>query len=860
MLDAIGANGAATLRGFRALPDGEAAPAANLGRALRGAAGRPERRAAMPRGAEIKLADAELRLQRQGMREVLRAMTDEARRLAEPAPRPRWAATLRLGNASHRLTSDSVAILQNLRQALREGSGDALDIRECAKLSLQLEKLAEKLPADSPLGELSRRLALQGQAAWAQLARADVERQLLPQFLRFDQPGAASERHLGVSVGVGIGLGEGGLGAKATVGLGANLSRGMDNDDEGFVFQNRGHAVSVQAGVKAGVGAATLSGAAEGRRQVTRFTEFNSAKAFVHLRAEQLGHGSRRETLGVSARTVVGALIRLFRPGHGNELRHYHRLQQQAGDQQQRVAVLLGWLGRRDASAALPGARVPVLPGGESVAIRGAVSARAAAVGLSAGVGAALERIDIRADALTPFWQGVAAEAGAARDPVVAAQRLAGIEQKAQALFDQVGDKPGARPLSRLTGGLRLADCPPEALKSAVGRLAAEFEHFCAVARQLDAGIGRREGGAQVEKSILASWQGKSREDALANMALAHAALLLAAGRREGADDARAALLEAAPGLYAPPIRHDAAALAERVSFRDTLALQIRDRSYALDLGGGIGPLGVKAEASLTERERVHPNPARAGSYKDVRVTLSGSLGDAGALDKLKDALLAQLAPHGLADQLPAALAGAQSQLSAQTGAGVTLLLRFYQPQYQRQADFPAAAAGYRLQLARVSASVDGSAALSGGVPLQPGVSLELGLSAGASSSAVLHERWGDNSLSAPMMHYLHLQAVGEPERWPALRESQREALSGLFRQLADDGAAVHQEAGYFLARQPQDGFGERFFAAMRAFASGSGGFDAAGAALEALLQRQYPLWQADKMSFPGLVELPLPA
>ncbi|WP_071116883.1 hypothetical protein [Chromobacterium sphagni] len=862
MLNSVNGSGAAVLQSFRPLPDDPAVSAAGgLRNALRCADRRPEA-CVSPQGREVRLVDAGLQIQRQGMRDALRAMTAEAYRQAEPSqPRwPRWVEALRLGPRRHQLTPDTVAILQNLRQMLREGDAGALNIKECASLSLRLEQLAHKLPAGSPLAELSHRLSLQGQAAWAQLARAEAERQLLPQFQRFDHPGASSEQRLGVSVGAGVGLGEGGIGAKATFGVGVGLSRGMDNDDEGFVFQNRGHAVSVQAGVKGGVGAASLSGGVEGGRQKTRFTEFNSAKAFVHLKAEQLAHGSRRDTLGVSARTVVGALIRLFRPGHGNELRHYYRLQQQAGDQQQRLAVLLGWLGQRDASSTLPGGRVPVLPSGESVAIRGAANARVAAAGMGAGVGAALERIEIQADSLTPFWQGITAEQGAARNPVVAAQRLAGIEQKSLALLDRPQDRLGAQPLSRLTGGRSPADCPAGELKSAAGRLAAELDHFCAVAQQRDAGIGRRGGGALVEKSIVSSWQGKSREDALANMALAHAALLLAAGRREDAAEAKAALLDMAPRLYAPPIRHDAEALAGRVGFRDTLELQIRDRSYALDLGGGIGPLGVKAEASLTERERIHHNPVRAGSYKDVRVTLSGNLADAGLLEKLKGALLSQLMPHGLAEQLPAALAGVQSQLAGQAGGGITLLLRFYQPQYQRQADFPAEAAGYRLQLARMSASGDAAVSLSGGIPVQPGVSLELGFAVGVSASTVFYERWGDNSLTAPMMHYLHLQAVGEPERWPGLCQAQAQGLSGLYRQLADEGSAVHKEAEYFLRRQPQDGFGQRFFAAMRAFADGSGSFAQAGAALDEMLQRQYPLWQADKQAFPGLVEHALQA
>ncbi|WP_434654259.1 hypothetical protein [Chromobacterium violaceum] len=861
MLGNVGTNNSVTPLSWRPL-DPSANAAGGLGgglRAVRSQAPQPARAAA-----EVKLVDAGMQLLRQGTLETLRAMSDRAYQVAEPA-RPRWVDALRLGPRRHPMTPDTVAILHNLSRQLAEGSGESLDIRECARLSLQMEKLAGKLPADSPLAELSERLALQGQAAWAQLARAEAETQLLPQFQRYDRPGAGSEKHAGVSVGAGLGLGEGGAGAKATFSVGLGWGRSMDNDDEGFVFQNKSHSASASAGVKGGVGIASLSGGVEGRVQKTRYREYNSAKAFVHLNAEKLRHGSRRDTLGVGARAAVGALIRLFRPGHGNELQHYHRLQQQAADQQQRLGVLQGWLGQRDASSALPGGRAPVVPSGDVVSVKGSANARAAVAGVSAGAVVSVERIDIQADSLTPYWQALSAPEGAARSAVVAAQRQAGIEAKAQALFDGPKDKAGTRPLSRLTGGgaassAALRECSPAALRQAAERLGAELDHFCAVAQQLDAGVGKRQGGAQIEKSIVSSWQGKRREDALANMALAHAALLIAARSRGDAGEAERALKDMAARLYAPPVRHNAEALSKRVAFRDTLELQIRNRSYALDLGGGVGPLGVKLEASLTEQHRVHLNPVRAGDYKDLRVTLSGSLGDAGALNKLKDALAAQLAPHGLADALPAALAGMETALTGQLGAGATLLLRFYRPQYQGQADFPQEAAGFRLQLARVVANGDASVALSGGVPLQPGVSLELGLSAGGSASVVAYERWGDNTLTAPMMHYLHLQGVGEPERWQGMADMQKPALSGLFRQLADPGSAVRKEAEYFLKRQPQDGFGERFFAAMSGFSSGEVDFDGARAALDEMMQRQLPLWQADKLAFPGLVEQPLAA
>lgn len=865
MLDIV-ASGAGTVRlqGFRRLSESSAPrPAQGLAAAFNGARGAPERSvedAPPARGSQVVLSDDKLRLRREDLGQTLLAMKREAYRQAEPERSrwPRWVQALNILPRSHAVTPKTVAIVESLRQTLATGDARApLDIKECARLSLDMEALTRAAAPGSPLAELGQRLALLGQAAWAQLARTEAEAQLLPQFQRFDQPGVSQERNVGASVGVGLGLGEAGAGAKATLSVGLAWSRGMDNDDEGFVFQNQGKAVSARAGVQGGVGVASLSGAVEGRRQRTVATEYASATAFVKLKADQLAHGSRRDTLGLSARTAVGALIRLFRPSHGNELRQYQQLQQQAADQQQRLGVLLGWLGQRDSAASLPGAQAPYLPPSKVDSVKGSASARAEAVGVGAGVGAAVERIDIQADALTPIWQGLRQEQGAARNATIAQQRLAGIEQKAAALM---GADARNHPLSWLSGAQNMAalrELAPEKLRDAADGLRAEFEHFCAVAQQLDAGIGKRQGGAAVERSIQAAWRAGSREETLANMALAHAALTLTAAGK-GDETLLQSLDQLAPRLYAPPIRHDAAALAKRTSFHDVLRLQIRDRSVALDLGGALGPLGLKAEASLTERTRVHHNPVRAGDYKDVRLSLSGNLSGSWPLDALRDALSAQLAPHGLAAEVPAALAGLQSSVGLQGGGALTLLLRFYRPQYQTQADFPAEAAGFRLQLSRISASGNLGVSASGGVPLQPGVSLELGLNAGASATAVLGERWGDNSLSAPLMHYLHLKAVDESERWPAMREAQRPALEALCRKLAEPGSAARQEAGYYLKRQGVDG--ADFFAAMADYAASGSRLagDAALDALDAMMERQLPLWQADKQSFAGWEELPL--
>jgi hypothetical protein len=184
------------------------------------------------------------------------------------------------------------------------------------------------------------------------------------------------------------------------------------------------------------------------------------------------------------------------------------------------------------------------------------------------------------------------------------------------------------------------------------------------------------------------------------------------------------------------------------------------------------------------------------------------------------------------------------------------LLLQFYQPQYQLDAGFAQDAIGYRLQLVRLISGMTIGADVSADIPVQPGVKLKPGLQARTMTGRVLFERWGDNTLTIAMLHYLHLRAVDEHERWPALCQTQQGPLSSLFCRLADTCSAVHKEARYFLARQPQDGFDVAFFATMRGFNQRTVSFAQALEALGKLSERQYPLWQQDKLTFPGRTEL----
>ncbi|MPQ71870.1 hypothetical protein, partial [Pseudomonas sp. MWU12-2323] len=142
---------------------------------------------------EVTLVDAKTQLLRDGVNQTLLRMRDEAYRQAEPErPKlPRWVRALRLLPQRAEITPKSVSVIERLRLILAEGAPrPALDIKECARLSLEMEGLARMLP-QGPFAELGHRLALLGQAAWAQLARAEAEAQLLPQFRRFDQPGSS---------------------------------------------------------------------------------------------------------------------------------------------------------------------------------------------------------------------------------------------------------------------------------------------------------------------------------------------------------------------------------------------------------------------------------------------------------------------------------------------------------------------------------------------------------------------------------------------------------------------------------------------------------------------------------------------
>ncbi|MGL4602609.1 MAG: hypothetical protein ACRCU9_00535, partial [Iodobacter sp.] len=654
--------------------------------------------------------------------------------------------------------------LASLIRKLSSKTEQELDIKECALLSLQMERLARILPPEGILSQISQGLDVVGRAAWAELARESVEQQLVPQFKSYDRPGTSSEFRLGGSVGAGGGLE---AGVKAKVGLDFMWAKGRDNDDEGFVFQNKSVSLAANTGVKLSLdGVATMNAGLTGKTKVLRFHEYSSAKAFVHLNAHKLQYGSRRDTLQQGARTVVGALLRLVYKGYGNELQACEELQQQAVNQQQRLSVLLGAVGSPTCPDSLPGPSLQQAGSGYAYSFKAGAGVRADMDAYHAGAGVQIniEKILIKAESKTFIWDRLKdGDDKVAVNKEIARQRLNTLNEKSLSLL---GEDKSHKALSRLLASAdasagnvsdidEINDLPADTLHRAVKSLEVEFDYYCAVIQQRDISKRHLKAGA-IEISIANSWQGKGREEVFANMLLCHATLGSALLKKQEPMDEVNRL---ATRLYKPSVLHNSARLLQLSGFCDKLNLEIRDRSYVLDIGGGVGPLGVKAEASLTERERIHHNPVRDGEYKDLRIKITGSLGLAFPLDSLLADVFPALQAHGVGD---ADLAGMTAGLSPEVSAGTTLLLRFYKPRYQTLKDFPAKAAGYRLQLLRVSQSAGLATSLSGSIPAQPGVSAELGMTIGWSGSDVLLERWGSNTLSGPMMHYFHLCQVEE--------------------------------------------------------------------------------------------------
>ncbi len=809
------------------------------------------------------LINDKTRIQRDVLLQALRGMERTLMQQSDPLhPNIKRSFLFLRGSTSLTLQTKPQSELVSLIKELHSKSEQVLDIKECAMLSLQMERLARLLPAKGFLPELSKRLGVLGSAAWAEQAREAAEQQLLHQFKAFDQPGTSRERRGGVSVGVGFGL-DGG--AKAKVGLDFLCAKGMDNDDEGFVFQNKSFSLTASAGAKLGLsGVATVGASLKGKTQVLHFHEYSSAKAFVHINAHQLQHASRRETLKQGSRTIIGALLKLMRKGHGNELQAYRQLQQQVKNQQQRLSVLLGMVGTPTCSDGLSGLSQQQAGSGNAYSVKGSAQVRADMDTARVGAGAQIniEKIIIEVESQTQFWDKLKdGDDKVAVDETIAHQRLNALNEKC---LSMLGEDRNRKPLSRL---LALADAstenindidevnnlPVKTLHQTLHVLETEFDHYCAVIQQRDISKPHLKVNV-IEDSIARSWQGKGREEVFANMALCHAVLGSALLKKQQPMDEVNRLVAR---LHEPPVKHNSARLLQLSSFCDKVNLEIRDRSYALDIGGGLASFGVKVEASLTERERIHHNPMRDGEYKDLRITVSGSFGKALPLDGLLADLLPALQAQGLgAADLESMTAGLGPELSA----GTTLLLRFYKPRYQTLKEFPAEAAAYRLQFFRVSQSLDLAMALSGSVPVQPGVSAELGLTLGESFSTVLLERWGSKTLSGPMMHYFHLRQVEElDERWKTLCTAQHEPLQKLFSQLADPDSPVHAEAAYFLRQQEQEGeltLTNQFFSAMTQFKQADvHSFNVAKDVLDTFLERQYPLWQLQKGSSAAIQE-----
>ncbi|WP_115226537.1 hypothetical protein [Iodobacter fluviatilis] len=801
-------------------------------------------------------------------------------------------------------TSDKcLQIIKEVDTILVSGEFE-LGEKEYAELSLKFKELKKQFlkcgnqEVSKDLISLSRYLEVEMKAKWAELCCLKQQSHLERKYHEFDQPGIYKEKGGELVVGVGFGLEMAGVGGKVKGGVKGGFAHFMGSNDDGSVSVGERRTFGVSVGGIAGVGSLGVEGEVKG----THSREYNSSK---HYALNKNICGSRKKSAGQSR-----AFLGLFEK---NELDKYPDIIQAAINQKAAMPPL------RDSTdffcSSYPSRRAlaPVgctLPKGfrwtpslqqeinrltsptilelspsspDSIIGKNSIAPPVEAnsrtfklaaklgvevSGFSVSMGGAVEETSTEVKVPVPLQNIIESQA---KD--LEQERLELVLESAySAAYERF---PAVRPIFRSWFFANKSVSEAE-LNNLTNVLEDQFNSFCLKVQKYDHAIDT---ACLSERKLIkdeyeAIWDSEfktCREHVLADLCKLHALLLHQVVKCDSHEAVLARLKSMGAQLYSPPISFDKKVFSKQTSFTDILKVQKYSRIVELNLAAGMPVLGIKGKAMLTEARLSNPNMYRAGSYRDLTLTLTGTLLDAGGLNKIAEKLANQINLPGIsADILIAELGKISGSLQCELEGGVKVMFRFFQPNYQKAQGFPDKAKGYQLQLTRVS--TERSVKLAGAVSIPTpvaGLMIDIGGRLSNAASHVLLERWGENSLSAPMMHYTNLKAIDESSRWAALSNTclYKKSPTGedLFLKLASNlcniESAVHHEVKFFLSSQDkslgsEDHFSRDFFNNMLSFVK----FDnqdnrkLAQECLEKLIERQFLLWQEERLKFTGRV------
>ena len=363
--------------------------------------------------------------------------------------------------------------------------------------------------------------------------------------------------------------------------------------------------------------------------------------------------------------------------------------------------------------------------------------------------------------------------------------------------------------------------------------------------------------GVQQEKEFARSWLAVRREDVLIHMLLVHASLkskAIRAGDMSSDPLLKSAFERIACRLYNMRIRHDSERVHEATSVTDQLTQKIRTKTVSLNMGAGhdFGRVGVSG--SLTHIDRDDPNPLREGQYIDLELALSATANPGALLNSVLDSLKEKIDSSMLSD-----VSTYLGMHSSDLTAGMRVQMRFYKPKYQDDLHFPEKAKGYHFQTARFFRDFGGSLGAQIPLPVSGGITANVALNVHRSSSSLLREQFGSNTLSGSLLRYMRLKDMPDADvRWKAFCTEHESSLVGLMKALGDGDSDAAKEAAYWNKRRAGTAGGHAVFAQMRNFRKDSSDVKKAIEQLSAFFGDLQEPFNAMKRTSPWLVPTPL--
>ncbi|MEJ2795852.1 hypothetical protein WAE56_20820 [Iodobacter sp. LRB] len=809
-------------------------------------------------------------------------------------------------------------IIKDVDTVFNSGGGE-LGEKDYAVLSLNFKKLRQQFSKDRNEGfsreltSLSRHLEVETKAKWAELCRMKALSHIEEECHEYNRPGTYQERGGELSLGLGFGSEAAGIGLKAEGGIKGGFACSMQSNDDSSVTTAKQFSFGVFGRGVAGV----FASKAEGVAQVTHSHEYNSIKHYAHRKVDKSLSGSRQQSSGKNR----GLLARLVKK---NELARYPRIIQTAVNQQSSITslrdnglapnfvfkhdIMPTDPNRQRTSTAhtipkglrctpelqhkidqlIPDARTtpprvhtvvelshqnesiigkkstapPFDASARTLRLAGTLGVNAA--GFSVGVGGNIEETTLDIEVPVTLKNVIESQA---KDLERARLKLV-LKSGEQAAYERF---PLVRPIFKSWFFYKKPVSEVDLNKS-TDVLDHQFKNFCLKVQQYDyeIDIASSSDRKSIKNKCEVMWDREfktSRENVLADLCKLHALLLYQVTKCDSHEAVLARLKGLGDQLYSPPISFDKKVFAQKTSFTDVIKVKKYSRTVELNLAAGIPALGAGGKVIYTEARLIHHKLYRAGDYRDLTLTLTaGMVLDAGGLNKIAVALAKQINLPGVsADTLNAEMSKMSLQLELE--GSLKVMFRFFQPNYQQAEAFPHAAKGYQLQLTRVT--TERIAKLSGAVPIvtpAAGLTVNVGGKLNSKATHVHLERWGENSLSAPMMHYMNLKGINESSRWEKLsndclyeNSSGEDSFLKLAQNLVTKQSAVHLEAEYFLDCQKvgldkEDSFAKDFFVTMLNFVvfNNQTNRKLAQESFEKLIERQYPLWEEEKLRYIG--------